>query len=327
MSVGICQVGELDMNTVDTISQKKIPGKQLIKIRRNIWYYVCALPGMICLAVFHYYPMYGAQIAFRDYKARRGITGSKWIGWTNFERFFNMPNFQRILYNTIYISMLKLIVSTVCTILLALLFNELRNKKFKRTVQTISYLPHFISWIILAGIFREMLSPSRGIVNQIIQFFGGEPINFLASNDKFVGVLVLTALWKGIGWSTVVYLAAIAAIDQEQYEAAYIDGANRLQLAKYITLPSITPTIITLLGLNLGGVLNAGFDQIWNMYNVNVYAVADIIDTFVYRTGIESADYSYASAIGLFKGVVGMVLVVSSNAIVRSLTKGEQRIW
>lgn len=297
------------------------------RVKKNLWYYVCALPAVVCLLLFHYYPMYGAQIAFRDYKARKGILGSTWVGWANFERFFKTPNFGQILYNTVHISLLKLLASTVFTIVLALLFNELRGRKFKRVVQTVSYMPHFISWIILAGIFREMLSPSRGILNQLLSALGFETINFLASPDHFVGVLVWTGLWKEIGWGTVVYLAAISAIEQEQYEAAYIDGANRLQSVLYITLPCIVPTIVTLLVLNLGSVMNAGFDQIFNLYNVNVYSVADVIDTFVYRTGMEKSDFSYASAIGLFKGVIGMMLVVIANYTVKIMTKGEHKIW
>ena len=296
-------------------------------LQNNLWYYICALVGITFLGFFIYYPMYGAQIAFRDFKARKGIWGSKWIGWENFNRFFQTPDFTRLLRSTVTISVYKLVAITVGAIILALLFNELRNRKFKRVVQTVSYLPHFISWIILAGIIREMFSPSRGIINQMIEALGGEKVNFLASRDHFVGVLVFTDLWKSIGWSSVVYLAAISAIEQEQYEAAYIDGASRWQVVWRITLPSIVPTIVTLFVLNLGSVLSAGFDQIYNLYNVNVYPVADVIDTFVYRTGIESANYSYGSAIGLFKGLVGLVLVVLSNTIVKIITKGEHNIW
>lgn len=277
--------------------------------------------------LFCYKPMYGIIIAFKDYKPRRGIMGSEWVGWANFKRMFNYANFGQLMYNTLFISLLKLVVGMFCTLALALLFNELRNLRFKRVVQSVSYLPHFISWVILGGLIRELFSPTRGVVNEVIKAFGGEPIYFLANPNYFVFVLILTYIWQSVGWGTIIYLAAIASIDQEQYESAVIDGASRFQRAIYITVPCIMPTVATVLVLNLGGVLNAGFDQIFNLYNENVYAVADILDTYVYRVGLIKFDYSYSAAIGLFKNVIGIILVVGSNLVIKKMTRGEYKIW
>ncbi|NLZ89521.1 MAG: sugar ABC transporter permease [Clostridiales bacterium] len=239
----------------------------------------------------------------------------------------NYANFSQLMYNTLYISVLKLIFGMFSTLLLALLFNELRNMKFKRAVQSLSYLPHFVSWVILGGIIRELFSPTRGVVNEIIKFFGGKPIYFLADPHYFVFLLIITYLWQSVGWGTIIYLAAISSIDQEQYESAVIDGASRFQRARYITIPGIMPTVVTLLVLNLGGILNAGFDQIFNLYTEQVYSVADILDTYVYRVGLIKFDYSYSAAIGLFKNAIGIVLVILSNLTIKRMTKGEYKIW
>lgn len=297
------------------------------EIWKNRWFYLFLLPAVVIMFLFCYKPMYGIIIAFKDYKPRRGIMGSEWVGWANFKRMFNYANFGQLMYNTLFISLLKLVVGMFCTLALALLFNELRNLRFKRVVQSVSYLPHFISWVILGGLIRELFSPTRGVVNEVIKAFGGEPIYFLANPNYFVFVLILTYIWQSVGWGTIIYLAAIASIDQEQYESAVIDGASRFQRAIYITVPCIMPTVATVLVLNLGGVLNAGFDQIFNLYNENVYAVADILDTYVYRVGLIKFDYSYSAAIGLFKNVIGIILVVGSNLVIKKMTRGEYKIW
>ena len=301
--------------------------KYWINAWKNKWFYIFALPAVVVLFLFAYKPMYGVIIAFKDFKIRKGIWGSEWIGMANFKRMFTYANFWQLMRNTIYISLLKIFIDTFSTIILALLFNELRNAKFKRVVQSFSYLPHFISWVILGGIIRELFSPTRGVVNDLIKLFGGKPIYFLADANYFVGMLIVTNLWKGIGWGTIIYLAAISAIDQEQYESAVIDGASRFQQARYITIPCIMPTIVTLFILNLGSVMNAGFDQIFNLYNSQVYSVADIIDTYVYRIGLMDWQYSYSTAVNLFKNVIGIILVIGSNRLVRILSKGEQGLW
>lgn len=297
------------------------------EVWKNRWFYLFLIPAIVVIFLFCYKPMYGIVIAFKDYKVRKGILGSDWIGMYNFNRMFTYANFGQLMYNTLYISLLKLVIGTMSTLLLALLFNELRNAKFKRVVQSLSYLPHFISWVILGGIIRELFSPTRGVINEIVKFFGGDPIYFLADTHYFVGVLIVTHIWQSIGWGTIIYLAAISAIDQEQYESAVIDGASRYHQARYITLPSIMPTVATLLILNLGSVMNAGFDQIFNLYNTQVYAVADILDTYVYRVGLINFDYSYSAAIGLFKNVIGIVLVIGSNLVIKYMTKGEYKVW
>lgn len=294
---------------------------------KNRWYYLFLLPAMVAVFLFSYKPIYGIVIAFKDYKTRRGIWGSEWVGLDNFRRMFSYPNFDQLMYNTLYISLLKLIFGMFFTLALALLFNELRSRRLKRVVQSVSYLPHFISWVILGGLIRELFSPTRGVINEIVKAFGGTPIYFLANPNYFVFVLIVTYLWQSVGWGTIIYLAAISAIDQEQYESAIIDGADRFQRMLYITVPSIMPTVTTLLVLNLGSVLNAGFDQIFNLYNSQVMSVADILDTYVYRIGLLKFDYSYSAAIGLFKNAVGILLVLGSNLAIKKMTKGEYKIW
>ncbi len=297
------------------------------RIWKNRWFYIFLIPAVVVIFTFCYKPMYGIIIAFKDYKPRRGIMGSEWVGLAAFRRMLNYANFSQLMYNTLYISVLKLLFGMFSTLLLALLFNELRNMKFKRAVQSLSYLPHFVSWVILGGIIRELFSPTRGVVNEIIKFFGGKPIYFLADPHYFVSLLIITYLWQSVGWGTIIYLAAISSIDQEQYESAVIDGASRFQRARYITIPGIMPTVVTLLVLNLGGILNAGFDQIFNLYTEQVYSVADILDTYVYRVGLIKFDYSYSAAIGLFKNAIGIVLVIFSNLTIKRMTKGEYKIW
>lgn len=294
---------------------------------KNRWYYVILIPAVLVIFFFSYKPIYGIIIAFKDYSPRLGILKSKWVGLANFQRMVNYGNFWQLMQNTLVISSLKLVAGTFCTIALALLYNELRSPKFKRTVQSVSYLPHFISWVILGGIIRELFSPTRGVVNDVIKSLGGRPIYFLADPNYFVLLLLVTYLWQSVGWGTIIYLAAISSIDQEQYESALIDGANRFQRARYITLPGIMPTITTLLILSLGGILNAGFDQVFNLYNAQVYAVADIIDTYVYRTGLIKFNFSYSAAIGVFKNVIGILLVIGSNIAIKRMTGGEYKIW
>ena len=218
---------------------------------KNRWYYVILIPAVLVIFFFSYKPIYGIIIAFKDYSPRLGILKSKWVGLANFQRMVNYGNFWQLMQNTLVISSLKLVAGTFCTIALALLYNELRSPKFKRTVQSVSYLPHFISWVILGGIIRELFSPTRGVVNDVIKSLGGRPIYFLADPNYFVLLLLVTYLWQSVGWGTIIYLAAISSIDQEQYESALIDGANRFQRARYITLPGIMPTITTLLILSL----------------------------------------------------------------------------
>lgn len=279
------------------------------------------IPVFAYFFVFKIMPMYGIQMAFKDFNLMKGIKDSPWVGLKHFKRLFGDPYFKRILRNTIKISLLSLCATIPAEIILALLINELRSSIYKRLVQTISYLPHFISWVIAGGIFTLLLSPQNGAVNVLIKLFGGEPIFFLGDKNYFVGTVIATRVWKSVGWGTIIYLAAIAGINQELYESAMVDGANRFQRIWYITLPALIPTIVMLTIMALAGVLSAGFDQIYNMYNQAVYEVADIIDTYVYRQGFENANFSYSTAVGLFNSVVSFIMVILANWFSRRVVK------
>jgi putative aldouronate transport system permease protein len=271
--------------------------------------------------------MYGVTLAFKDFSISKGILGSPWVGFKHFQKLFAGYDFYQILSNTLRISILKILIGFPVPIILALLLNEIYKKNFKKVVQTISYLPHFISWVILGGLIIEMLSPSRGVVNYILTLFGTKPIYFLTSPEWFVPIVIITHVWQSAGWSSVIYLAAIAGIDAEQYESAYIDGATRYQRVKYITVPSIMPTIAILFILGLGNILNAGFDQIFNLYNPSIYSVADIFDTYVYRTGLANMQYSFTTAIGLFKNGIGMILILGANYLVKRFGNKDYGVW
>ena len=239
--------------------------------------------------------------------------GSKWIGLDNFVYIFTMyPNFWRIVKNTVEIALLKLAFGFTAPIIVALMLHEVKNSAYKRTIQTLVYVPHFVSWVILAGILRTMLDPNDGLVNYLITIFGGKSIYFLGNNHTFRGVLVVSAIWKEMGWGTIIYMAALTGTDPALYEAATIDGANRWQKAWNITLPAILPIIVLNLILSVPGILNAGFDQIFNLYNERVYKTADVLDTFIYRLGIVDSQYGLSTAIGLVKSTIGSVLLVGS---------------
>ncbi|MBO9609237.1 MAG: sugar ABC transporter permease [Paenibacillaceae bacterium] len=289
------------------------------------YYYLMLAPAIVLFALFSYVPMYGVIIAFKDYRFIDGIWGSPWVGLDYFEQFFHDVFFWRIIRNTLTISGLHLLFGFPAPVVLALLLNELIHGKFKKFVQSVSYLPHFMSWVILASLLTEILSPSRGALNYVLTFFGGKPIHFLADPDTFVGMLVVTHIWQSVGWGSVVYLAAIAGISQDQYESATIDGAGRLQKIMHITLPSLVPIMTILFILNVGGIMNAGFDQIFNLYNPAVYRVADIIDTYVYRIGLLETKYGFSSAIGLFKNVIALALVMGTNFLVKRFN--DYGIW
>ncbi|TLS48405.1 sugar ABC transporter permease [Paenibacillus antri] len=274
-------------------------------------FHLMLLPGMALLIVFHLVPMFGVLIAFQDFNIGLGIRNSPWIGLENFEYLFQIRDSKVIFYNTIFISMGKIIAGLVVPVTFAILLNELRLAAFKRWVQTIVYLPHFLSWVILAGVMIDMLSMD-GIVNNVIGLFGGERIMFLASNEWFPWLIIGSDTWKDFGFAAIVYLAALAGIDPTLYEAADIDGATRFQKIVYITFPNLVPTIILLATLSIGNILNAGFDQIFNLYNPLVYPSGDVIDTYVYRVGLVEAQYGFATAVGLLKSVIGFILIVIS---------------
>lgn len=283
------------------------------------------LPVMAFFLVFHYVPMAGLVVAFKDYVMSDGIFGSAWVGWDNFARLFSSEDFPRAVRNTLTISLLRLTFGFFAPVLLALMLNEIRCTAYKGSIQTLTYLPHFFSWVILGGIFL-MLFSGNGPVNQFVKLLGAKPINFLTDGAWFIAVLVATGIWQGAGWGAIIYLAALSGISPQLYEAATIDGASRWQQTLHITLPCLVPTMVTLFILALGGILTAGFDQIYNLYNPMVYHVADIVDTYVLRR-MFGLELSLATAAGMFKSVVGLMLVVGSNQIARKLSHGEQGVW
>lgn len=295
------------------------------RIRQHRDYYLLLLPGLLFLAIFRYSPMYGIVIAFQDYNVFQGISGSEWVGLDQFRRLVASEEFIQVLTNTLLISIYKIIILFPIPIILALLLNEVRLKRFKSVVQTVIYLPHFLSWVIIAGLFVTILSPMGGLVNEIIAFFGGQPISFLTDNQFFRSVVVFTAGWKESGWNAIIFIAAIAGIDQEQYDAAKIDGAGRLQTMLHITLPGIASTIVLMFILRIGNILEAGTEQILTLYNPVVYATGDVIGTYVYRIGLGQMDYSFSTAVGLFNSLVGFLLILFGNAACRKWLK--RSIW
>lgn len=285
-------------------------------IKREIPLHVMILPGVIMLFIFNYIPLGGIIIAFQNFNPARGLFGDNpWIGLENFEYVFSLPNTGRVFMNTLIIAVLKIVIGTAVPIIVALLLNECRNVAAKRTIQTMIYFPYFISWIILSGVLVDILSPSDGLVNDVIKAFGGEPIYFLGDNKYFQGTLVVSDVWRNFGYNSVVYLAAITGIDMALYEAASIDGANRWQQTWHVTLPGMSTIVILMVILNLGNLLNAGFDQVFNLYGPAVYETGDIIDTMVYRMGLEQAKFGPSTAVGLLKSVVSFILISSAYLI------------
>ncbi|MBM7569195.1 ABC transporter permease [Paenibacillus sacheonensis] len=279
------------------------------KTIRQLPLHFMLLPGLLLVLIYSYVPFFGLSLAFVKFLPGRPFTENPWVGFEHFRYVWEMPNSLRVLGNTFYIAFFKIVVGQIVPIIVALLLNELRKNWLKRGVQTLIYLPHFLSWIILGGILIDILSPSQGIVNQLLGMLGIKPIYFLGDNNWFPFTIIVTDVWKEFGFNTVVYLAALTSINPALYEAALIDGANRWKQTLHITLPGMLPIIVLLATLSLGNVLNAGFDQIFNLYSPSVYQTGDIIDTLVYRTGLEQAQYSVATAIGLFKSVVSFFMV------------------
>lgn len=282
---------------------------------RELPLHILLIPGVIAVFIFNYIPMFGIVMAFQKFVPAKGFLGSEWVGLDNFRYIFNMPNIWNVIRNTIFISVMKIIANLIVPIIFALLLNEVRKNAFKRTVQTIIYFPHFLSWVILGGILIDVLSPTSGIVNEFLGLFGINPIYFLGDAKWFPFTLVLTNTWKEFGYNTIVYLAALTSIDPTLYEAAVVDGAGRMKQTIHITIPGILPIVTLMTVLSLGNVLNAGFDQVFNLYSPSVYSTGDIIDTLVYRIGMVEAQFSVSAAVGLFKSAISFVLVVISNKL------------
>lgn len=276
--------------------------------------YFMLIPVILFYILFCYTPMYGVIIAFKDFRPGKGIMGSDWVGLQHFVDFFSSIYFGRILKNTLTISISTLVFSFPAPIILALLINELRSKKYARVVQTITYLPHFISTVVICGMIVNFVS-TEGVITSILGHFGVERQNLLQNANMFVPIYVISGIWQGVGWGSIIYLSALQGISQELYEAAVIDGANRWQQTLHVTIPGIVPTIITLLILNMGSLLNVGFEKIILLYNDAILETSDVISTFVYRKGILNQSWSYSTAVGLFNSVINFILLITSNQI------------
>lgn len=298
-----------------------VPKQSVSKHIRKYWqFYAMMLIPVVYYIIFRYVPMAGNIIAFRRYRAGSSIFGDEWSGLKYFNQFIQDQNFWRAFANTLLLNFKYLIVSFPLTLIFALLLNEVKNVAFKKIVQTISYLPHFISMVIVAGMVREVLSTS-GPINNLIKALGGEAITFISLPEWFTSIFVVSGVWQGIGWGTILYLAAMSGINPELYEAAALDGANKFQQCLHVTIPAILPTVSTLLVLNVGSLCgSAAFEKVFLLYNPTTYETADIIATYVYRMGLQSGNYSYATAVGLFQGIINLVLLTVANRASRSLT-------
>lgn len=295
------------------------------KMRKMKMLYLFLVPPLLFLIIFNYLPIYGILIAFKNFRYGDGILGSDWNGFHHFKSIYNDYFFRRAFWNTLRINLLSILVVFPTPIIFALLLNELKALLFKRVVQTISYLPHFLSWVVIAGFVYQLLSPQIGFVNYILSLFGMDPIYFMTKSHLFIPILLSSAVWQTIGWSSIIYIAAISAVDPSLYESAEMDGANRLQRAIYITIPSIMSAIVILFILGLVNILNGNFDQIYNLMNPLVMNVGDVIDTYVYRKGLLESKYDYAAAVGLFQSIVGLLFIYTANRIIKKFS--DYGIW
>ncbi len=299
--------------------------KRFVKdMKRNWTLYALAIPMIVFYILFAYKPMYGVLIAFKEYKPRLGFVGSPWVGLAHFHRFFTGPFFGRLMKNTVLLSLYSLLFGFPAPIILALLLNEVRHTGFKKTVQTISYLPHFISIIVVAGMITDF-SMSTGLFNQIIEFFGGQRHPLLQDPSLYRTIYIASDIWQQIGWGSIIYLSALSGVDQQLYEAAEVDGAGRLKKLIHVTLPGITPTIVIMLILRIGSLLSIGYEKTILLYNPSTYETADIISSYVYRVGILEKGWSYSTAIGLFNSVINLTLLLLANTFSRKLT--DTSLW
>lgn len=287
--------------------------------------YLLIAPVIVLFIIFHYVPMYGVIIAFKRYSPIKGIWGSTWVGLTHFTRFFNSFHFKNLITNTLGISIYQLVLGFPAPILLALMMNELRGKYFKKTIQTVTYAPHFLSTVVLVGMLTAFLSPRNGVINEVIKFFGGEPIFFMAEPGWFKTIYVLSGIWQNTGWSSIVYMAALTAIDPQLYEAATVDGASKLQRIMHVTIPGILPTAITLLILNTGHIMSVGFEKVFLMQNGLNMQTSDVISTYVYRTGLLGSEFSFSAAVGLFNSLINFTLIILVNSFSKKVS--ETSLW
>jgi putative aldouronate transport system permease protein len=307
------------------LPDKKVFGIKLKRdFKRNYAIYLLFVPVLAYYIIFHYTPIYGLVLAFKDYLPSKGIFGSAWVGFENFQRFFSSVYFGRTLRNTLLISVYELIFGFPAPILFALLLNEIRGTLFKRAIQTVTYLPHFISTMVISGMILDFCL-KNGLINDVIAFFGGTRTDLLMRQEMFRPIYIGSGIWQGIGWGSIVYLAALTSIDQELYEAAYIDGASRFRQAIHITLPCLLPTITILFILKIGGLMSVGFEKVFLLYNPTTYEVADVISTFNYRKGLVEFDYSFSTAVGLFNSIINIFLLVTANTISKKVN--ETSLW
>ncbi|MFK0523416.1 ABC transporter permease [Paenibacillus illinoisensis] len=312
-------------NRQQTLYKPNISRKRRQKVWRNWQLYLFIAPAFLYFLIFHYGPMYGIQIAFKNYNPVRGVFGSPWVGFDHFVRFFESYYFWDLMWNTLAISLYELAVGFPIPIILALAFNELKHKRFKKLVQTVTYAPHFISVVVMVGMVIAFLSPSTGILIRFVEWMGIDAPSFLTSPAWFKTVYVLSGVWQSAGWGTIIYLAALSGVDPGLHEAAIIDGANRLQRIRHINIPVLVPTMTILLILNMGSLLGVGFEKILLMQNPLNMESSDVISTFVYRSGLENAQYSFSTAVGLFNSVINAFLLVTVNQIVRKTS--ENSLW
>lgn len=312
------------MDKINVKADRKI--ELAVKKRKKIKYvktvlslYALLAPAMILLFIFHYIPMYGILIAFKNFSPYKGILGSDWVGLKHVIYFLKDEKFWEVMKNTLILNFYDIIFGFTAPIIFALLANEIMNKYFKRIIQTISYLPHFLSWIVVSGIFYQLLSPTTGMVNSLLGLFGIEPIFFMTEASIFRGIIVFADIWKGVGWSAILYFSVISGIDLELYDAAMIDGAGRFKQAIYITLPGMIPMITLLFLLRLASIFGIGFERIFLLQNPLVYKVSDVISTYTYRLGLEQAEYSLTTAIGVTQSILGFILLMSANKISKKL--------
>ncbi|MEC0242102.1 ABC transporter permease subunit [Paenibacillus dokdonensis] len=297
-----------------------------IKWLRSNWeLYALILPVVAYFIIFHYIPMYGVQIAFKDFIATKGILGSPWVGLKHFERFYHSYYFWRLIKNTLGIGVFQLVVGFPVPILLALMINEVRVKKFKKIVQTVTYAPHFLSTVVLVGILVIFLTPDTGIMNQIVKAFGGQSISFMTEPSWFKSLYVFSGVWQQMGWSSIIYLAALSGVDPQLHEAARVDGASRMQRIWHINLPCILPTIVILLILNTGSILSVGFEKVFLMQNDMNLESSDVFATYVYRSGLLGAQYSFSAAVGFFSNIVNFIIIVAVNFIAKRV--GSTSLW
>lgn len=323
------QKGEIYLTASKRNLQQKQKTSKLLEgwsqIKKSKFLLLLILPGLIYYIVFQYVPMYGLLIAFKDFDARLGILGSPWVGLTHFKKFLDHPDFFRLVKNTVVLNVYQLLFVFPLPIIFALLLNEIRNATYKRIVQTVSYLPHFISMVAIVGMMMVFLSPSEGIVNIILQKLGFEPIYFMAESGWFRPLYILSEIWTTLGWSAIIYISALSSVDMEIYESAVIDGATRLQLMRHISLPSILPTVVIMLIMSIGNLMSLGSEKVLLMQQPITYEVSDVISTFVYRRGLEFGEYSFSTAVSIFNSVINIALLATANGLAKRLT--DNSLW